>query len=55
MRFNVRDSGNVKAKKIGSLKKNSKVEILENKKDWFKIKFEKSYGWVFEKYIKIQK
>lgn len=48
----VRQSSSTKAKKIGTLKKNSTVEVVGSSKGWYKVKFGKGYGYVSSKYVK---
>ncbi|MBL5800689.1 SH3 domain-containing protein [Bacillus sporothermodurans] len=48
----IRSSNTTKSKKIGTLKKNAKVQIVQSKSGWYKIKKGKGYGWVSSKYVK---
>ena len=38
--------------KIGSLSKGSKVEIVESKNGWYKIKYNNGYGYISSDYVK---
>lgn len=49
--LNVRSSSNAKSKRIGSLKKNKTVSVVETANGWYKIKYGKGYGWVSGSYI----
>ena len=51
--LNVRSGYGTSYSKIGSLSKGSKVEIVESKNGWHKIKYETGYGYVSGEYIKI--
>ncbi|MEI2356696.1 SH3 domain-containing protein, partial [Mesobacillus zeae] len=50
--LNVRSSNSPKAKKIGSLKRNSIVEVVQSSNGWYKIKRGSGYGWVSASYVK---
>nr|WP_173026427.1 SH3 domain-containing protein [Aeromonas sp. Ne-1]AKO69712.1 hypothetical protein [Aeromonas sp. Ne-1] len=50
--LNVRSTNSTKGKKLGTLKKNTKVEVVQSKSGWYKIKYKKDYGWVSSKYVK---
>ncbi len=49
--LNVRSSGNTSSKIVGTLYKNSKVEILSTSKGWHKIKFKGGTAFVSSEYI----
>ena len=52
--LNVRKGPNTSYKKIGSLSKNTKVKIVAESGNWYKIEFKSSnsdYGWVSKTYI----
>lgn len=49
--LNVRSSGNTSSNIIGTLYKNSKVEILSTSNDWHKIKFNNGTGFVSAEFI----
>ena len=50
--LNVRSKANTSSSKLGSLKKGSKIEIVEKTSNgWYKIKFKKGYGYVSGSYI----
>ncbi|PMC34861.1 hypothetical protein CJ195_21685 [Bacillus sp. UMB0899] len=51
-KLNVRSTASTKAKVIGSLKKNQTVTIVSTSGTWLKIKYGKSYGYVYKSYIK---
>ncbi|WP_334299730.1 SH3 domain-containing protein [Terrisporobacter sp.] len=38
--------------KIGSLSKGTKVEIVESKNGWYKIKYKSGYGYISASYVK---
>ncbi|RSD21089.1 SH3 domain-containing protein [Mesobacillus subterraneus] len=48
--LNVRKSPSIKATKLGKLKKDQKIEVVESSEGWYKIKYGKSYGYVSSKY-----
>ncbi|KLV25543.1 hypothetical protein ABW02_15370 [Niallia circulans] len=48
----VLSSNSTKGEKLGTLKKNATVEVVESKNGWYKIKYNKSFGWVSTKDIK---
>lgn len=50
--LNVRKSNSTKAKSLGTLKKNAKVDVVGTKGSWSEIKYKSGYGWVSSKYIK---
>lgn len=50
--LNVRNS--VGGSKIGVLKYNSSVTILEELGDWYKIKYNTSYGYVYKTYVQVK-
>lgn len=52
--LNVRSTPDISSKVIGNLGKNTQVDIIEEIGDWYKIKMDSSYGYVYKKYIKIQ-
>ncbi|MDQ0149605.1 SH3 domain-containing protein [Eubacterium multiforme] len=49
--LNVRDGEGIDFKDIGELKNGTKVEIVKKGKQWDKIKYEKGYGYVSNKYL----
>lgn len=49
--LNVRKSKSTSAKKLGTIKNGKKVEVVSYAKDWSKIKYGKSYGYVSSIYI----
>ena len=51
--LNVRSGYGTSYSKIGSLGRNAKVEIVETKNGWHKIKYGSGYGYVSGDYIKI--
>ena len=51
--LNVRSGYGTSYSKIGSLGRNAKVEIVETKNGWHKIKYGNGYGYVSGDYIKI--
>jgi len=52
--INVRKGPNTTYAKVGSLKKNAKVTIVaKSSNNWYKIKFNSSYGYVSSQYITI--
>lgn len=51
--LNVRSSASALASAIGSLSKGSSVSIVAKSGDWYKIKYNSSYGYVSSKYITI--
>lgn len=51
--LNVRSGYSSSYSKIGSLTKGNKIEILESKNGWYKIKYKNGYGYVSGEYIKI--
>lgn len=52
--LNVRNGASTNKTKIGSLKKNTKVEIVEVvNNNWYKIKYNNGYGYVSAQYISI--
>ncbi|AKA72246.1 SH3 domain-containing protein [Clostridium scatologenes] len=51
--LNVRSSANGSSGVIGSLKKGSSVNIVAVSGDWYKIKYNSSYGYVSSKYISL--
>lgn len=51
-KLNIRKGPSVNNDKLGTLEKNSQVQLLEEKDNWFRIKLENNYeGWVFGDYI----
>lgn len=52
--LNVRASNNTSSKVLGTLKKDSKVNILEKKGDWYKIDYNGQNAWVFSEYVSIE-
>ena len=48
----VRNSNNTNGKKLGTIKKNTAVYVVEDKNGWYKIEYKDGYGWVSNKYIK---
>lgn len=51
--LNVRSGYGTSYSKLGSLSRNAKVEIVESKDGWYKIKYGKGYGYVSGAYIKV--
>ena len=51
--LNVRSGYGTSYSKIGSLKKGAKVEIVESKNGWHKIKFNSGYGYISGDYVSI--
>lgn len=49
--LNVRNSGSISSDILGTLKKGDTVSIVAAYGDWYKIKFNSSYGYVSSKYI----
>lgn len=49
--LNVRESASSTANKLGTIANSSKVEIVEELTDWYKIKYNNGYGYVSSKYI----
>ncbi len=49
--LNIRRLPNKNSEKIGRLRRNNKVIILEEVDAWYKIKYKQSFGYVFGKYI----
>ncbi len=49
--LNVRDG--IGGKKLGSLKKGSKITLLGIYNGWYKVEFGKEKGWCYSKYIKL--
>lgn len=49
--LNVRNSGSISSDILGTLKKGDTVSIVATYGDWYKIKFNSSYGYVSSKYI----
>lgn len=49
--LNVREKGSEKAKIIGQLKNKEKVTVIEQQKDWIKIKKDGLIGWVSSNYL----
>ncbi|MGL5313194.1 MAG: SH3 domain-containing protein, partial [Peptostreptococcaceae bacterium] len=49
--LNVRSGYGTSYSKIGSLSKGAKVEIVESKSGWYKIKYNNGYGYVSAEYI----
>ncbi|WP_309137274.1 SH3 domain-containing protein [Romboutsia lituseburensis] len=52
MNLNVRNGYGTSYSVIGSLSKGSKVEIVESKDGWYKIKYGNGYVYVSGEYIK---
>jgi N-acetylmuramoyl-L-alanine amidase len=50
--LNVRQGAGTDYKVLGTVKKDTKLEVLETKNGWYKIKFESGYGWISSKYTK---
>ena len=50
--LNVRSGYGTSYSKIGSLSKGSKVEIVESKNGWYKIKYNNGYGYVSSEFVK---
>ncbi|WP_143324064.1 N-acetylmuramoyl-L-alanine amidase [Clostridium thermobutyricum] len=50
--LNVRNGAGTNNKVIGSLKKNSKITIVETKNGWHKIRYGNGYGYVSAQYVK---
>ena len=50
--LNVRSGAGTSYSKIGSLKGNEKVEIVQELSGWYKIKYNSGYGYVSKDYIK---
>ncbi|MGL5751087.1 MAG: N-acetylmuramoyl-L-alanine amidase, partial [Paraclostridium sp.] len=51
--LNVRSGYGTSYSKIGSLSKGSKVEIVEEKSGWYKIKYNSGYGYISGEYVNI--
>ncbi len=51
--LNVRSSASSSSEVLGSLKKGSSVSIVAVSGDWYKIKYNSSYGYVSSKYISL--
>lgn len=51
--LNVRTGPSTSYKVITSLKKGTKITILEQKNGWYKIKTSKGYGWLSGNYVKL--
>ncbi len=49
--LNVRNGYGTNYYKIGSLSKRSKVEIVESKNGWHKIKYKSRYGYISASYV----
>lgn len=49
--LSIRSGYGTRYPKIGSLSKGSKVEIIESKNGWHKVKYKNTYGYVYEKYV----
>ncbi len=52
--LNVRNTSSAGGKRIGDLKKNVQVEVVDSSKGWYKIKFGKGFGWVSASHVKKQ-
>ncbi len=51
--LNVRSGYGSSYSKIGTLTKGTKVEIVESKNGWYKIKYKTGYGYISAEYIKL--
>jgi N-acetylmuramoyl-L-alanine amidase/uncharacterized protein YraI len=51
--LNVRSGYGTSYSKIGSISKGSKIEIVESKNGWYKIKYKTGYGCISADYIKL--
>ncbi len=52
--LNIRSLPNRNAEKIGRLKRNNKVIIIEEVDSWYKIKYKQGFGYVFGKFIEVK-
>ncbi len=52
--LNIRSLPNKNSEKIGRLKRNNKVIILEEVDSWYKIKYKQGFGYVFGKFIEVK-
>lgn len=52
--LNIRSLPNRDSEKIGRLKRNNKVIIIEEVDGWYKIKFKQTFGYVFGKFIEVK-
>lgn len=49
--LNVRSTPSTSAKKLGSLKRGAKVEVIEQSGIWYKINYKNGYGWCSGDYL----
>ncbi|MBC6695764.1 SH3 domain-containing protein [Terrisporobacter mayombei] len=49
--LNIRSGYGTNYSKIGSLSKGTKVEIVESKEGWNKIKYKSGYGYISASYV----
>ncbi len=52
--LNIRSLPNKDSEKIGRLKRNNKVIIIEEVDSWYKIKYKQGFGYVFGKFIDVK-
>lgn len=51
--LNVRDGADISSNKIGTIDKNSKINIIEKEGNWYKIQYNNDIGYVIENYIQV--